>query len=217
MMRTWIDSWTNLPRGQQVAIGLLAALLLIVQIDQPFPEVAWLHHVPTAALTLTAPLILRRWPLRAGELLCIMLFLALHSFGARWTYTNMPYDTWTQAVFGRSLGDVMGWHRNHYDRLVHLMFGVLAVPPFVGIAQRRFGASHSTGIALAIGFVLAAGACYELFEWGLTMIVAPEMADDYNGQQGDNWDAQKDMALAFAGALAMAAVLKLNAWRRPQR
>jgi len=27
------------------------------------------------------------------------------------------------------------------------------------------------------------------------------MADDYNGQQGDMWDAQKDMALAGLGAL----------------
>ncbi|HEY2840420.1 MAG TPA: DUF2238 domain-containing protein, partial [Pirellulales bacterium] len=39
--------------------------------------------------------------------------------------------------------------------------------------------------------------------------LSPEEAEAYNGQQGDLWDAQKDMALALAGsivgtALAMA-------------
>lgn len=37
-------------------------------------------------------------------------------------------------------------------------------------------------------------------------------ADAYNGQQGDMWDAQKDMALAVLGAFA-ALALK---WRRPR-
>jgi len=40
------------------------------------------------------------------------------------------------------------------------------------------------------------------------MLVAPDMADAYNGQQGDLWDAQKDMALAMAGAaLACAGIV----------
>jgi putative membrane protein len=34
------------------------------------------------------------------------------------------------------------------------------------------------------------------------MTVAGDLADDYNGQQGDLWDAQKDMALAALGVLA---------------
>ena len=41
---------------------------------------------------------------------------------------------------------------------------------------------------------------YELFEWLLTIIVSSEAANNYNGQQGDMWDAQKDMALAFVGS-----------------
>ena len=40
---------------------------------------------------------------------------------------------------------------------------------------------------------------YELFEWLLTI------ADNYNGQQGDIWDAQKDMVLAMLGSTVMAA------------
>jgi putative membrane protein len=32
------------------------------------------------------------------------------------------------------------------------------------------------------------------------MIFAPDWAEAYNGQQGDVWDAQKDMTLAWAGS-----------------
>lgn len=45
---------------------------------------------------------------------------------------------------------------------------------------------------------------YELFEWLLTIVLSPEQADNYNGQQGDIWDAQKDMVLAMMGSTLMA-------------
>lgn len=35
----------------------------------------------------------------------------------------------------------------------------------------------------------------------LTIVAAGEMSDRYNGQQGDIWDAQKDMAFATLGAI----------------
>jgi putative membrane protein len=49
--------------------------------------------------------------------------------------------------------------------------------------------------------VLAFSLLYELFEWGLTMVLSPQDAAAYNGQQGDIWDAHKDMSLAMLGAL----------------
>jgi putative membrane protein len=55
---------------------------------------------------------------------------------------------------------------------------------------------------------------YELFEWGLSMVLAPGHADAYNGQQGDVWDAQKDMAFALVGAAITLLVLWVTR-RRP--
>ncbi|MEM1249606.1 MAG: DUF2238 domain-containing protein, partial [Acidobacteriota bacterium] len=46
----------------------------------------------------------------------------------------------------------------------------------------------------------AVSALYEIFEWLLTIVVAPGYAESYNVQQGDAWDAQKDMALALLGS-----------------
>ena len=40
--------------------------------------------------------------------------------------------------------------------------------------------------------------------------MSSEEADYYNGQQGDIWDAQKDMALAMIGSTIMAFLFTLN-------
>jgi len=50
----------------------------------------------------------------------------------------------------------------------------------------------------------------KIFEWLLTLVMAGADADAYNGQQGDIWDAQKDMACAGSGALLAAAWLILR-------
>ena len=42
------------------------------------------------------------------------------------------------------------------------------------------------------------------------MVMAGADADAYNGQQGDMWDAQKDMACAATGALLTALLLGLR-------
>ena len=47
---------------------------------------------------------------------------------------------------------------------------------------------------------------YEWLEWGIARAQSPEAAEAYNGQQGDIWDAQKDMALAALGAIVVLAV-----------
>ena len=203
-MARWVNGWRALPRAQRYILIALTLLLLVVQIDQPFPGTAPLHHIPTALLLIAAPLLLARWPLTTAELACIAGFFALHTFGARWTYTNMPYDAWSEAVFGVSINALLGWERNNYDRIVHFAFGALAVAPIVGLACRRPGAGAVWAASIAVGFVLAAGGVYEIFEWGISLAAPASMADDYNGQQGDMWDAQKDMALAGLGALIAA-------------
>ncbi|WP_265088482.1 DUF2238 domain-containing protein [Psychrobacter immobilis] len=52
---------------------------------------------------------------------------------------------------------------------------------------------------------------YELLEWGIAATLSPEAAEAYNGQQGDIWDAHKDMALALLGGLIAAGILLFKA------
>lgn len=58
--------------------------------------------------------------------------------------------------------------------------------------------------------MLAASALYEIFEWLLTVFMAGPDALAYNGQQGDPWDPQKDMAIAGLGGLVAALVLRVR-------
>jgi putative membrane protein len=201
-----IPAFAALGRAQKALLGLLAVLLLAAQIDQPYPEIALLQHIPTMLLLVAAPALLRRWPLSTPALACIVAFFALHILGGRYAYSNVPYDDWARALTGTGLSDAFGWTRNHYDRLVHFAFGALSVIPVAEIA-RRWGGLGPRGAALTVlAWVLAISALYEVFEWLLTIVAAGETADRYNGQQGDIWDAQKDMALAALGAILVMAV-----------
>lgn len=186
--------------AQRLLIGLLLALLLAAQVDQPYPEVALLQHIPTILLIVLSPWLLRRWRLSTASVACIILFMAIHTLGGRYAYSNVPYDTWVGTLTGTTLSDVFGWTRNHYDRLAHFAFGALSVVPVVEVARRWGGLSRPGAALTALGWVLAVSCLYEIFEWLLTIAVAGETVDRYNGQQGDIWDAQKDMALAALGA-----------------
>ena len=64
---------------------------------------------------------------------------------------------------------------------------------------------------IAVEFVIAGSALYEIFEWLLTVLMAGPDALAYNGQQGDPWDPQKDMALATLGAVLAAIALRFRA------
>ena len=167
----------------------------------PYPREQWLQHIPTAlslpALWLAAR---RQWlsNVSSGSL-CVLL--VLHIVGARWIYSFVPYESWFEMLLGSGPDSWFQWERNHYDRFVHLMFGVLCITPVAEVACRRGGISRRWALTIAIGFVGAISAVYEVFEWMLAVIAAPNFADRYNGQQGDMWDAQKDMALALLGSL----------------
>ena len=48
---------------------------------------------------------------------------------------------------------------------------------------------------------MAFSAIYEVIEAVTAVIVSPELGAAYLGTQGDEWDAQKDAALAALGAI----------------
>jgi putative membrane protein len=205
--------WKALPTAQRRMIAALLAAVALANVAQPYPDLAPLQHGPTLLLLITAPWLLRRWPLSTRAMAGIALFLALHTLGARYIYSYVPYDDWARAVTGHDLSSLFGARRNGYDRLVHFGFGALLTLPLAEGLRRYGGMSARMALVVAFAFIGLGSALYEIFEWLLTVIAAGETADYYNGQQGDVWDPQKDMAIAQLGS-AIAVTIALVARRR---
>jgi putative membrane protein len=74
-------------------------------------------------------------------------------------------------------------------------------PPVQELEQRYWRLPLGWSCLLAVEFVIAMSAVYELIEWLVAVVFTPTWADSFLGQQGDIFDGQKDMALATAGAI----------------
>lgn len=190
-----------IPAAQRWMLGVIALAVPFGIWEAMWPENSWLQVGPVALGLIAAIPALRRWPLSNLSAGCICAFVLLHLFAARWTYSYVPYDDWLDSLAGVTFGELFGWERNMFDRLVHFLFGMLAMPVIGEIGLRYARLERWSALLVAALAVLATGAVYEIFEWSLTMTLAPESAGAYNGEQGDRFDSQKDMALAALGAL----------------
>ncbi|WCT74634.1 DUF2238 domain-containing protein [Sphingomonas naphthae] len=202
--------WRALPPAQRALLVILGVAVVAAQVRQPFPDMAPIQHAPTVLLLVAAPWLLRRWPLSTRSVACVIGFFLLHTLAGRYIYSYVPYDVWAKALTGHTISTLTGWRRNCFDRLVHFSFGLLAVRPIAELLQRYVGAGRRLSLYVAVEFVLAFSCVYEIFEWALTLMMAGADAEAYNGQQGDPWDAQKDMAMAMAGAIVAAAIIALG-------
>jgi putative membrane protein len=192
-----------LPRDS-VSRGLLAACLVVWAVScikLPHPEYFVMQHVPTVIAVVALVWVERRIGITRLGFALVIAFLLLHVVGARYLYSYVPYDDWSERLLGLRINEHFGFERNHYDRLVHFAFGLLLVLPLWEFCEDRLRLRAFWAAAGAICIVLAASAAYEIAEWAVAMIFAPDWAEAYNGQQGDAWDAQRDMALAWAGSI----------------
>jgi putative membrane protein len=155
----------------------------------------------------------RRMPLTNISYTFIFIFLCMHTIGAHYTYSEVPYDRWFSAIFHRTLNSAVGWQRNNFDRIVHFLFGFLLAYPIREIFLRVAGAKGFWGYYLPLDLTMSFSMVYELIEWGAAVFFGGDLGQAYVGAQGDPWDAQKDMALASLGALVSMCVVALINWK----
>ena len=132
-------------------------------------------------------------------LLCI--YLCLHVYGSKYTYAENPFGYWLQEVFHSS--------RNHYDRIVHFSFGFLLAYPMREMFLRGLQYPKWVAWLLPIEITLSISGFYELIEWAVADVFFKAQGDAYLGTQGDIWDAQKDIFLAFCGAILATTIVSL--------
>jgi putative membrane protein len=201
--------------GGRKALKLAAAAYLLLWLAlaiNPVDRPAWLlENALVFGLFALLWFIRRLFRFSNASLLLILLFLALHTLGSHYTYSEVPYDRWWQALTGHTLNSVFGWERNHYDRLVHFSYGLLLAYPIREFFLRIVEVRGFWAYFLPLDFTLSTSALYELIEWGAAMLFGGDLGMQYLGTQGDIWDAHKDMGLAALGALiAMLAAAAIN-------
>jgi putative membrane protein len=204
---------SSIPAAQRALLVALALAIPLSSWGALYPRNTWLQLGPCVLVLLAAVPVLRRFPLSTSSLRNIALFLLLHIIAARWSYSFVPYEVWARTVLAWSPYAAFGFDRNMFDRLVHFAFGLLAVRPVREILSRHCGLSSRMAGYGAMEFVLGFSALYEIFEWQLALFMDPADAEAYNGQQGDIFDAQKDMAMAAIGALIATGLACLDRWR----
>lgn len=144
------------------------------------------------------PIIVRhekRFGFSASAAWMLFIFFVLHAIGAHFTYSQMPYF--------QPITDFFGFERNHYDRLIHFLFGLLLFLPFYEVFS-PFQKSRKHMLLLTLLFLFSASGFYEICEWIVTQLTHPDLGAAFLGIQGDEWDAQKDMAWGYLGALIAA-------------
>lgn len=181
--------------------AVFAVIWLALAID-PWYRQDWL--LENVIVFVAVPLLARYGPdlkLSDASYVCLFVFFTLHAIGAHHTYSEVPYDSWYEWLSGRSFDGDFGAGRNHYDRLVHFVYGLLMALPVIELLDARARPVGLWRWLLPVLFLLSHGAIYELIEWIAAGFFGGELGMAYLGTQGDVWDAQKDTALAALGAV----------------
>ena len=125
--------------------------------------------------------------------LLVCVYLCLHVYGSKYTYAENPFGYW--------LKDALDLSRNHYDRIVHFSFGFLLAYPMREMFLKWLKFPTWVAWTLPIEITLSISGFYELIEWAVADVFFKAQGDAYLGTQGDIWDAQKDIFLAFIGSI----------------
>jgi putative membrane protein len=177
-------------------VGLWAVLAI-----HPLDRSDWL--LENLLVFVAAPLLIFHGPRLSfddGTWTCLFLFFALHLLGAHWTYAEVP------------VGDLFGG-RNHFDRVVHFCYGLLMAKPTLDLFAARARPEGIWRWIMPVLFLVSHGVVYEVLEWFAAELFGGGLGTAFLGTQGDEWDAQKDVALASLGAAIGVSVWQLAAMR----
>ena len=194
--------YKHLSQKHWITLVVLAIAMIISSI-QPLEFSSYvLHQVGTVLMLIVLFICQKRIGLSFYTFFLYICFLLIHVLAAHYLYSYVPYNKWAIQYLHFDLNKAMGWDRNMFDRFVHFFYGLLLYPFFYRLFQVWLPSlSPKIWFILVIQFVMASSLFYEWIEWWIAIGLSPEEAENYNGQQGDIWDAHKDMFLATIGSI----------------
>jgi putative membrane protein len=183
------------PHALPILLLVLTLAVFVWSGVWPHDRLTWVLETFPAIVGLPLLVVLYARGVRLTPL--VYTLIAVHAMilmvGGKYTYAEVPAFNW--------LRDALHLSRNHYDRVGHFAQGF--VPAMIAREVLLRTSPLRPGkwlFALVVCVCGALSACYELVEWAVAA-VAGASSDAFLGTQGDPWDTQKDMALAFVGAI----------------
>jgi putative membrane protein len=181
-------------RTEPLLLLAVGAIALVVSAINPAERTTWWLEV--FPIFIAVPVLLataRRFPLTPLAYRLILVHALILMLGGHYTYAKVPLGFWMEEWFG--------FARNHYDRIGHFAQGF--VPAIIAreILLRRSPLTRGKWLfTIVTALCLAISACYEFIEW-FAAVLGGSSADAFLGTQGDVWDTQWDMFMAFIGAM----------------
>ena len=163
--------WETLNASSSSRSISATALLLVMagacdQLHRPtLMDFLLMQHAPTVVVIVFLGWLSNRMRLSQFSYAAIALFLVMHILGARYLYSYTPYDKLAEFIFGMGISEFFGFERNHYDRLVHFLWGFLIAIPIQEAERRYLKLSAFASSVLAVEAILATSAAYEILEW----------------------------------------------------
>ena len=160
----------------------------------PYDRAVWFAENLPIMLIVAALVFSKRWFTFSNTAYLMMACLiVLHTIGGHFTFERVPFGWVT---------DFFGFSRNHYDRMAHFTVGFYAYPLAELLLFKSLVRSRLVLLLFPIFAIVTVAAVYEIFEWQYAVLADPSAGIAVLGSQGDIWDAQWDMFLALAGAMA---------------
>lgn len=182
-------------RTQSLVLALILLLgLLALSGFRPYDRATWVMEV--FPIFVAIPLLRKtyhRFPLTTLLYVLIFLHALVLMLGGAYTYARVP--------LGFEIADILGIHRNPYDKIGHFFQGFVPALIVREILIRGMYVQGRKMLAfIVVCIVLAISATYELIEWGAALALG-QGAEEFLGTQGDPWDTQSDMFSALIGAI----------------
>ncbi|WP_313893110.1 DUF2238 domain-containing protein [Psychrobacillus sp.] len=196
-----------LDKGSKIhfALLLVVALVFVWSAINPSDYLDWLAEVsPGVIIIIIVIVTYNKFRFTTLSYFIIALLSILTFIGGHYTYSEVPLFNWIKDEFDLK--------RNNYDRFGHFLKGLLAIVIREVLLRNTQLVKGAWLFGISTSIVLSIAALYEIVEWLSTKISkGGKVSKDFLGMQGDKWDAQWDMLLAFVGSiLALAIFSKLH-------
>jgi len=178
-----------------VILLLIVVIIFVWSVIKPATYLDWFAEVsPAVVAIIIVVAIYNKFRFTTFSYVIIALLSILTFIGGHYTYAEVPLFNWIKEEFHLQ--------RNNYDRFGHFLKGLMAIVIREILIRKTPLTKGAWLTGITISIMLAIAALYEIIEWLSTKVSkGGKGAKDFLGMQGDRWDAQWDMFLAFIGTI----------------